>query len=116
MNNKNSQAGPPPCDQIVLASVNSRREQLEGMFELMLQRVDEAFEAKRLVEQRTGRDGTTLLQIVGPDHDVRLAAVKLFVQIMTVGRPLPKAPSWVRTEPTIEDLKRRWAEWVENND
>lgn len=75
-------------------------------FDRVLDAIGAAFEARRIQLPRSRAKGieTGVAIEVGPDHSATLAAVELFIKVMTSGRALPKALP-VNESITIEEIE-----------
>jgi hypothetical protein len=94
-------ANAPETQQIIASLAQAHLERIYDLFDQALQVIQQAFRARRRGLQQG--------QVVdlGPDHYARLAAVGRLVQILTAGRPVPRAEE-KKEEPrevTVEDIR-----------
>jgi hypothetical protein len=89
--------------QIIAALVDHELDRLVVLFQRMLTVIEEAFGATRpgITEDGQRYD-------LGPDHYARLTAAKRFIELVTAGRPVPKAP-----DPSAQNRQPTWAEILE---
>jgi hypothetical protein len=102
-------AGRPPVhktEQIVLGFVNSRREQMDEMFARALKKVEDGLHARQITAQRRRGDRAAVIRDLGPDHNRRLEAAHLLLNILGAGRPLPDAPPPERPGFTLDEIER----------
>jgi hypothetical protein len=88
--------------QLICALVDAHQAALESTFLGVLEVIQDALGADRVEKSTT----TTLTEYkgkktkrietapftLGPDHYARLTAAKRFIELLTAGRPMPKAP------------------------
>jgi hypothetical protein len=79
--------------------VNIEQEDMLRLFRKVKARIDEALDAEKKV---TAPDGKVIS--VEPDHTTRLAACKRFMELVSIGRPMPK-PKQRGTLVTLEELE-----------
>jgi hypothetical protein len=94
-------ANAPETQQIIASLAQAHLERIYDLFDQALQVIQQAFRARRRGLQQG--------QVVdlGPDRYARLAAVGRLVQILTAGRPVPRAEE-KKEEPrevTVEDIR-----------
>jgi hypothetical protein len=89
-----SSSKPTKRGSIVTAVVNERLDLIVELFDRSLEVIGHAMRAKL-----RSKDGT----IIGTDHYARLATVSKLIKILTVGRPIPRAPEPKREEEGIID-------------
>jgi hypothetical protein len=91
----------PETQQIIASLAQAHLERIYDLFEQALHVIQQAFRARcRGLQQGQVID-------LGPDHYARLAAVGRLVQILTAGRPMPRAEE-KKEEPrqvTVDDIR-----------
>lgn len=85
--------------------VRARKQRIERLLDRMREVKQAVFGARHMVGRRTGGICTPI--DLGPDHRIRLRAADLLVDIVTAGRPTPKAPEPVKRKASIEELRER---------
>src|SRR5919197_542490 len=76
----------PQARQIISDLVDSNISDISVLFSLIVRVIREAADARRAEKLSDG----TLVDL-GPDHYARLAAAKRYIELVTAGRPAPKA-------------------------
>jgi hypothetical protein len=89
------------CRQVILRAVNRDRAQVVVVYVQTVQSIEEAFQAQSIVQYQ----GKPV--VLGPDHYARLAAAKRFIDLVTAGRPVAKAPddSEKSKQVTLKELE-----------
>jgi hypothetical protein len=75
-------------------------EEIEELFRIGLESIRDVFSARKL---KLNRDGGRV--DLGPDHDVRFAAMHLFMNLSTRGRKAIPTPPHKRKPPTYEECE-----------
>jgi hypothetical protein len=99
------EANTPAVQGLLVSLVDERRAGAAELFDVALDAIHDALHARK-----TALDKYGVPQDLGPDHYATLTAVKRLVEIMTVGRPVPKAVEETDEQKTrnitIEDVAR----------
>ena len=81
--------------------LHEQEARISSLFGQVLTSIEEAFTATRPGITKDGERYD-----LGPDHYARLAAAKRFIELVTAGRPIPKAP-----EPQATNRLPTWTEF-----
>jgi len=94
--------GSSECRQILASLVNGTLERLAQLYNTTLDTIEAGMKADKVVVA----NGCKLN--LGADHYARLTAAKRFMELLTAGRPVPRAPgdSAAPKTITLEELER----------
>ena len=87
--------GSVECRQILVSLVNGTLERMAQLFKTVLDTIEAGMKADKMVVAK----GMTVN--LGADHYARLTAVKRFLELLTAGRPVPRAPDDCAAPKTI---------------
>jgi hypothetical protein len=92
----------PESRQIIAALVDRSFERVQKLYFRILDVIEEAAKADRVVNSPLG------ILNLGADHYARLTAAKRYIELVTAGRPTPRAPYEAREKRTItlQELER----------